>query len=40
MEMEFGKLESLFQLVIGSSDFKTQDGKYDIDKLRQMFIKK
>ena len=33
MEMEFGKLESLFLLVLGSTDYKTDDGKYDIQKL-------
>jgi hypothetical protein len=33
MEMEFGKLESLFLLVLGSTDYKTDDGKYDIEKL-------
>lgn len=33
MEMEFGKLESLFLLVLGTTDFKTEDGKYDIEKL-------
>jgi len=33
MEMELGKLESLFLLLLGTNDFKAQDGKYDIEKL-------
>ena len=40
MEMEFGKLESFFLLILGSTDYKTGEGKYDIEKLSQMFLKR
>jgi hypothetical protein len=41
MEMEAIQLESLFMMAFGSNEvFRTHDGKFDIDKLSQLFLKK
>ncbi len=40
MEKEIGQVENLFLLAFGTSDFKTKDGKFDLEKLSHMMITK